>query len=62
MAQVTYKTGLVTIPQSAAWPPIHAIRAEHIRHLRRWMPHITPGPVGHGNDRGPRGRSPARGR
>ena len=42
MAQVTYKTGLVTIAQPAAWPPIQAIRAEHDRKLRRWMPHITP--------------------
>jgi hypothetical protein len=35
MAQVTYKTGLVTIPQPAAWPPIQAIRAEHDRKLRQ---------------------------
>ena len=41
MAQVTYKTGLVTIPQPAAWPPIQALRAAHDRKLRRWMPHIT---------------------
>ena len=41
MAQVMYKTGLVTIAQPAAWPPIRAIRAGHDRKLRRWMPHIT---------------------
>ena len=42
MAQVTHETGLVTIPQPAAWPPIQAIRAEHDRKLRRRMSHITP--------------------
>ncbi len=41
MAGVTYTTGLVVIPPEAAWPPIQAIRAEHDRKLRRWMPHIT---------------------
>jgi 2'-5' RNA ligase len=36
-----YTTGLVLIPPRDAWPPIQAIRAEHDRKLRRWMPHIT---------------------
>src|SRR3954452_14619991 len=41
MAEVTYTTGLVIIPPESAWPPLQAIRAEHDRKLRRWMPHVT---------------------
>src|SRR4051794_12014728 len=41
MAEVTHTTGLVVIPPASAWPPIQAIRAEHDRKLRGWMPHVT---------------------
>jgi 2'-5' RNA ligase len=41
MAEVTHKTALVVMPPRSAWPPIQAIRAEHDRKARRWMPHIT---------------------
>jgi 2'-5' RNA ligase len=41
MVEVTHKTALVVIPPQSAWPPIQAIRAEHDRKARRWMPHIT---------------------
>ena len=37
----THKTALVLIPPAPLWPPIQAIRQEHDRHVRRWMPHIT---------------------
>ncbi|GAK55917.1 hypothetical protein U27_02878 [Candidatus Vecturithrix granuli] len=32
---------MVLIPPQDLWPPIQAIRREHDRHVRRWMPHIT---------------------
>lgn len=37
----THKSAVVLIPPEVCWPPIQAIRREHDRHLRRWMPHIT---------------------
>jgi 2'-5' RNA ligase len=37
----THETAVVLIPQEECWPPIQAIRREHDRHVRRWMPHIT---------------------
>lgn len=37
----THKTAVVLIPPEECWPPIQAIRQEHDRHVRRWMPHIT---------------------
>jgi len=37
----THTTALVIIPPAALWPPIQAIRQEHDRNSRRWMPHIT---------------------
>lgn len=37
----THKTAVVLIPTQDFWPPIQAIRREHDRHVRRWMPHIT---------------------
>lgn len=37
----THKTALVLIPPAPLWPPIQAIRQEHDRNVRRWMPHIT---------------------
>lgn len=41
MTTLTHTTALVLIPPCSIWPPIQAIRREHDRHLRRWMPHIT---------------------
>lgn len=37
----TYHTAAVIIPPRRLWSPIQAIRREHDRHLRRWMPHLT---------------------
>lgn len=37
----THKTAVVLIPPEECWPPIQAIRQEHDRHVRRWMPHMT---------------------
>ena len=37
----THKTAVVLIPPEELWPPIQAIRREHDRHVRGWMPHIT---------------------
>jgi len=41
MKNATHKTALVIIPPDEIWGPIQAIRQEHDRHVRRWMPHIT---------------------
>lgn len=41
MEHKTHKTAVVLIPPEACWPSIQAIRHEHDRHVRRWMPHIT---------------------
>src|SRR5690242_15270729 len=41
MSELTHKTAVVAIPPAGLWPPIEAIRREHDRHVRRWMPHIT---------------------
>ncbi|MBN1643083.1 MAG: 2'-5' RNA ligase family protein [Anaerolineae bacterium] len=37
----TYRTAVVLLPPPERWGPIQAIRAQHDRHYRRWMPHIT---------------------
>ncbi|RMF87842.1 MAG: 2'-5' RNA ligase family protein [Nitrospinota bacterium] len=37
----TYNTAVVVIPPQEVWPPIQAIREQHDRQIRRWMPHIT---------------------
>jgi 2'-5' RNA ligase len=37
----THKAAVVVFPPEPAWGPIQAIRREHDRHLRRWMPHVT---------------------
>lgn len=37
----TPKTAVVLIPPSDLWEPIQALRRQHDRHFRRWMPHIT---------------------
>ena len=41
MDRKTHKTAVVVIPPEAAWPPIQAIREQHDRGFRRWMPHVT---------------------
>lgn len=41
MVSKTHKTAVVLIPPAQVWPPIQAIRCQHDRHVRRWMPHIT---------------------
>jgi RNA 2',3'-cyclic 3'-phosphodiesterase len=37
----THTTAVVLIPPESVWEPIQAIRREHDRNVRRWMPHIT---------------------
>lgn len=39
--QKTYQTAIVIIPPAEIQTPIQAIRRQHDRHVRRWMPHIT---------------------
>lgn len=41
MRAKTHTTAVVLIPPAEAWPPIQAIRQQHDRNVRRWMPHIT---------------------
>jgi len=41
MAGKTLTTAAVLIPPKSLWEPIQAIRREHDRQVRRWMPHIT---------------------
>jgi 2'-5' RNA ligase len=41
VGQKTHTTAVVLIPPTGLWPPIQAIRQQHDRHMRRWMPHIT---------------------
>jgi 2'-5' RNA ligase len=41
MNDKTHTTAVVLIPPSEVWPPLQAIRQQHDRHFRRWMPHIT---------------------
>jgi len=41
MAAVTYTTAIVVIPPQETWAAIQAIRQQHDRKFRRWMPHIT---------------------
>jgi RNA 2',3'-cyclic 3'-phosphodiesterase len=36
-----HTTAVVLIPPEAVWEPIQAIRRQHDRNARRWMPHIT---------------------
>jgi len=37
----THQTAVVLIPPEECWEPIQAIRRQHDRRFRRWMPHIT---------------------
>jgi 2'-5' RNA ligase len=37
----THQTAVVVIPPESCWEPVQAIRREHDRQVRRWMPHIT---------------------
>jgi len=37
----THHTAVVAIPPPEVWEPIQAIRHQHDRNVRRWMPHIT---------------------
>lgn len=37
----SHKTAVVVIPPEDIWAPIQAIRRQHDRQLRRWMPHVT---------------------
>jgi RNA 2',3'-cyclic 3'-phosphodiesterase len=41
MSAKTHTTAVVLIPPAGVWPPIQAIRQQHDRNVRRWMPHIT---------------------
>ena len=36
-----YTTAIVVIPPQESWAAIQAIRQQHDRKVRRWMPHIT---------------------
>src|SRR5262245_56609555 len=37
----THHTAVVAMPPPDVWEPIQAIRHQHDRNVRRWMPHIT---------------------
>lgn len=37
----THHTAVVAMPPPEVWEPIQAIRRQHDRHVRRWMPHVT---------------------
>ena len=41
MGTRTHKTAIVWVPPEELWEPIQAIRREHDRQFRRWMPHLT---------------------
>ena len=41
MTDKTHRTALVIIPPEEVWEPIQAIRREHDKQVKRWMPHIT---------------------
>lgn len=37
----THQTAVVLVPPEECWEPIQAIRRQHDRQVRRWMPHVT---------------------
>jgi 2'-5' RNA ligase len=39
--RTTHESAVVLIPPGEAWEPIQAIRRDHDRQFRRWMPHVT---------------------
>ena len=41
MSGFTHHSAVVLIPPEEAWTPVQAIRREHDRQFRRWMPHVT---------------------
>ncbi|HUU82836.1 MAG TPA: 2'-5' RNA ligase family protein [Phycisphaerae bacterium] len=41
MTTKTHQTAVVLIPPGDVWGPVQAIRREHDRQVRRWMPHVT---------------------
>jgi 2'-5' RNA ligase len=41
MATKTHQTAVVLIPPDDVWERIQAIRRQHDRQFRRWMPHVT---------------------
>lgn len=41
MSQKTHQTAIVLSPPEEMRGPIQAIREEHDRNIRRWMPHVT---------------------
>lgn len=41
MTVLTHHSAVVLIPPQETWEPIQALRREHDRQFRRWMPHVT---------------------
>jgi 2'-5' RNA ligase len=41
MRPLTHHSAVVLIPPEEVWGPIQAVRREHDRQFRRWMPHVT---------------------